>query len=101
MPLIDSALPKALCDTEKGTTGSHFSILPTLCSSERFEMSTERPQLLDLFDERFAVERTLPSPQILDERLHSVVFIAAQGNPSCVRPLYKNHYGRQRHILYR
>ena len=57
MPLINGTLPKALIGTEKGTTGSHFGIFPTLCSSECFDLSTKGLQLRDMFDKRFAVIR--------------------------------------------
>ena len=57
MPLINATLPKALIGTEKGTTGSHFDISPTLFSSECFEMSTNGVQLRNMFDKRFAVIR--------------------------------------------
>ena len=55
MPSIDFTLPKAFFGIEEGAAGSHFGILPSLGSSERFEMSTKRPELLDVFDKRFAV----------------------------------------------
>ena len=57
MPSIDFTLPKAFFGIEEGAAGSHFGILPSLGSSERFEMSTKRPELLDVFDKRFTVVR--------------------------------------------
>jgi len=57
MPSIDFTLPKAFFGTEEGAAGSHFGILPSLGSSERFEVCTERSELLDVFDKRFTVVR--------------------------------------------
>jgi len=57
MPLINPVLPEALFGTAKDATGPHFGILPSLFSSDCFEMSAERAELLTVFDKRFAVVR--------------------------------------------
>ncbi|MBS0150556.1 MAG: hypothetical protein JSR31_06410 [Nitrospira sp.] len=57
MPQIGFTFLKNILGTETGPAHSHFDIRPSLCFSERFEMSVERSQLLDAFDERFAVVR--------------------------------------------
>ena len=57
MPLINFTLLKTLCETEEGAAVSYFCVPPALGASERFEMYTERSELLTVFDKRFAVIR--------------------------------------------
>jgi hypothetical protein len=57
MPQIGFTGPKAFLEIKEGLTCSQFSICPSLCFLEHVKVSTERLELLDAFDKRFAVIR--------------------------------------------